>query len=66
MPVLAKIPLGTRVLIFRRRDHWTCFWTNEPFGSQRQLIPVLRRGPFRCFVLSWKRFEIELSLKRWL
>jgi hypothetical protein len=63
--ILVKIPLGSHVLIFRRRDR-TCFWSNEPFGSQRYVIPILHRGPFLCFVLAWKRFEIEFALKRWL
>ena len=66
MPVLAKIPLGSRVLIFRRRDRTTCLGTNEPCGSQRRLIPILHRGPFLCFVLAWKRLEIEFGLKRWI
>ena len=66
MPVLAKLSLGSRVLIFRRRDRTTYFGTNEPWGSQRLLIPIVRRGPFLCFVLEWKRFEIEFGLKRWV
>ncbi len=57
MPILAKIPLGSRVLIFRLR---------ETFGPERLLIPRFCGGPFLCFVLKWRRLEIEFGLKRWI
>jgi hypothetical protein len=55
--VIFKIPvLDQHVLIFRTRGRY-CH--PDP--------PALTFGPFDCFVfVLFKRYELELSLKRWI
>jgi len=52
-----KIPvLDSHVLILRRKGRYTA---PEP--------PSVKFGPFDCFVFTLlNRYEVELSLRRWL
>jgi len=57
MPVLFKLPiLKEHVLIFRRKGR---YGAPDP--------PSLVVGPFDCFVFTlFNKYELELSLRRWL
>lgn len=49
-----KLPLRSKLLLFRRGNY-----------SCKRIIPLVERGPFRTFLLSWQWGQIEYSLKRW-
>lgn len=66
--MIAKIPLGSRILLFRTVTPTNSFIASpEYFTRFGRIIPALKRGPFYFTgLISWKWGEIELSLKRWL
>ncbi len=50
-----KIWFGRKTLLFRRGNF-----------SRRRLVPVIERGPFGCWLASWRWGQVGWELTRWL
>ncbi len=55
MAVLFRLRLGDKILRFRRGK---CY-------SARLIRPKIERGPFGCWLASWKWGQVGWELKRW-
>lgn len=52
--VVWRLRLGNKILRFRRGNY-----------SCRRLVPFVERGPFGCWLASWKWGQIGWELARW-
>jgi hypothetical protein len=54
MAVVFKVRIGQKILRFRRGNY-----------VNRRVMPFIERGPFGCWLASWRWGQIGWELARW-